>query len=48
MLNFKIRIFGRFFAIEFSSKWRKMEKLQQVRVFFKNHAKQHHTRNKLA
>ena len=38
MLNFKIRICDRFFAIKFSSKWRKMEKSQQVRVFFKNHA----------
>ena len=38
MLNFKIRICDHFFAIKFSSKWRKMEKSQRVRVFFKNHA----------
>ena len=38
MLNFKIRICDRCFAIKFSSKWLKMEKSQQVRVFFKNHA----------
>ena len=35
MLNFKIRIFDRCFAIKFSSKWLKMEKSQQVRVLSK-------------
>ena len=38
MLNFKIRIFDRCFAIKFSSKWLKMEKSQQVRVLSKQAA----------
>ena len=40
MLNFKIRQCDRFFASKFSSKWLKIEKSKQVRVFFKNHAQQ--------
>ena len=41
MLNFKIQMGNRCFAIKFSSKWLKMEKSKQVRVFLKNHAQLH-------